>query len=46
MVWIGLISYPFYLWHWPLLALARSIEGETPSITLCSSLLAFSLQQA
>lgn len=27
-VWIGLISYPLYLWHWPLLAFPRIIYGE------------------
>jgi peptidoglycan/LPS O-acetylase OafA/YrhL len=29
MVWIGLISYPLYLWHWPLLAFATIIAGQT-----------------
>ena len=31
LVWFGLISFPLYLWHWPLLSFARILEGETPS---------------
>lgn len=30
LVGIGLISYPLYLWHWPLLSFARLLNGETP----------------
>lgn len=30
MVWVGLISYPLYLWHWPLLSYAHILEDSTP----------------
>jgi peptidoglycan/LPS O-acetylase OafA/YrhL len=32
MVWVGLISYPLYLWHWPLLSFAAIMETKTPSV--------------
>jgi peptidoglycan/LPS O-acetylase OafA/YrhL len=28
LVWVGLISFPLYLWHWPLLSFANIIQGE------------------
>lgn len=33
-VWFGLISYPLYLWHWPILAFLQILSGEVPSSTM------------
>lgn len=30
-VWFGLISYPLYLWHWPILSFMHILDGETTS---------------
>ena len=46
MVSLGLISYPLYLWHWPLLSFARIFEAQTPSVALRIGLLAASVALA
>jgi peptidoglycan/LPS O-acetylase OafA/YrhL len=34
LVWCGLISYPLYLWHWPLLSFSRIVNGHIASTGL------------
>ncbi len=31
MVWLGLISYPLYLWHWPILTFLKIINVDAPA---------------
>lgn len=31
LIWFGLISFPLYLWHWPILSFGRIIYGEMPT---------------
>ena len=43
-VWFGLISYPLYLWHWPLLSFLRIFEGtESDKKTAIAVLMALVL---
>jgi peptidoglycan/LPS O-acetylase OafA/YrhL len=43
MVFIGLISYPLYLWHWPLLSFARVLSGAPPDPALAVLLVAVAI---
>lgn len=31
-IWFGLISFPLYLWHWPILSFIRIVKSGSPSI--------------
>lgn len=42
-VWFGLISFPLYLWHWPLLSFARVLESDTPSAEIRLAAVALSI---
>lgn len=34
LVWIGLTSFPLYLWHWPLLSFAHILQGQLPPVEI------------
>lgn len=47
LVFIGLISYPLYLWHWPFICIFKNnLAGETPSGLLMVLLIAASFLMA
>jgi peptidoglycan/LPS O-acetylase OafA/YrhL len=43
VVWVGLISYPLYLWHWPLLAFANILGPEASTVGVRLALVSLSL---
>jgi peptidoglycan/LPS O-acetylase OafA/YrhL len=44
--WIGLISFPLYLWHWPLLVFAKQSSAQQPSFQLILLMVAISVALA
>lgn len=46
LVFIGLISYPLYLWHWPVVTFARIIHGDQLSTEISFLFLAVSFALA
>ena len=46
LVWVGLVSYPLYLWHWPLLSFARIVESGEPAPLIRAAMVGLALMLA
>lgn len=42
-VWFGLISYPLYLWHWPILSFAHIVQSDSRNIRIAAVVLSILL---
>jgi peptidoglycan/LPS O-acetylase OafA/YrhL len=42
VVYVGLISYPLYLWHWPLIVFTKLLRTRPPSASVMSVVVAIS----
>lgn len=42
VVYIGLISFPLYLWHWPLISFAHIVESGSPTTSTLGAAIALS----
>ncbi len=43
MVGLGVISYPLYLWHWPVFSMVRVVQGEQASLIARLSMVGLSV---
>lgn len=46
LVWLGLISFPLYLWHWPILSFIQIIDNKAPSNTIRATAILLSIMLA
>jgi len=46
LVWFGLISYPLYLWHWPLLTFSRLMKGPSVKVSIAVVIISIVLSWA
>jgi hypothetical protein len=46
LVYIGLISYPLYLWHWPILTFARHVQFKEPTYLIKTAYIALAFALA